>query len=746
MEALLAAHAEAEAEGDLDRPLLARDPEGDGAVDPADDLLVGHALGPWRLEERIGEGGMGTVYRAHRTDGAYERAVAVKLLRRGTDALARRLAAERRILGRLEHPNIARLYDSGVFDGAPYLVMELVVGEPLVAYAEHRGLSVDERLRLFLQVCDAVAYAHHHLVVHRDLKPSNVLVTEDARGRPQVKLLDFGIATLLADDGAALTQAGGAMTPAYAAPEQVRGGTVTTATDVYALGVLLYELLTGRRPYELGGRTARQVERIVCDVEPPRPSQASDPALGRRLRGDLDTVVAKAMAKEPDRRYLSAEALAEDLHRHLDGQPVRARAPSVGYHARKFAARHRVGVLAVVAVVVALAGGMGAALWQGRIAQEERDTAERRFDIAREAAQAMLYDVHDVVADLPGSTPAREVIVRRSLDYLGRLADEAGRDDALRLDLASAYLRVGNVLGNPTAHNLGRLDDARASYRQGLAVLPIAPPESLAISAGRLRGVLYEKLADVTAYRGDPEGALALMDSALVRYRGNADAEPASSEHRLTLAIGHLKHGDYAGNPNFPNAGRPEDALRDYRDMLVLLNGVPETADPNRLLRLRGINFERLGSLHLAQGDPDAALDAYTRSLAIREALAGRDPASTNVRRDVGVAHEKLGEVLRAMGQLEASLTAYEAAVAIYRGLFETDPRNAQARQTLAVGLLHLGDVLGGPPPSLGRRADARGYHAESVALLEPVIEEDPANAQAQALLDEARRALAGVR
>jgi non-specific serine/threonine protein kinase/serine/threonine-protein kinase len=750
VEALLAAHDGAEATGRLERPLFDRPALADDG--PGEGPAAGRTVGPWRLIERIGAGGMGAVYRAVRADGAYERAVAVKLLHPGLDAggaLARRLAAERRILARLEHPGIARLYDGGVSaDGLPYLVMELVDGAPLTAYAERHALPADDRLRVFLQVCDAVAYAHRHLVVHRDLKPSNVLVADDGRGQPQAKLLDFGIATLLSgpDTDAALTRTAGAMTPAYAAPEQLRGEAVTTATDVYALGVLLYELLTGRRPYDLTGKTASEVERVVCETAPPRPSQAAPPEHARRLRGDLDLIAAKALEKEPARRYASAEALAEDIRCHLDGRPVGARPPSAGYRVGKFVRRHRAGVAAAAAVVLALVGGLGAALWQARVAAAERDAAERRFEVAREAARAMLYDVHDAVADLPGSTAAREVIVRRSLDYLGRLAAEAGDDAALRLDLASAYLRVGNVLGNPNDHNLGRLSDAQASYRRGLAVLPIAPSESLAVPVGHVRGVLYEKLADVTAYRGDPGGALALMDSALARYRGNADAEPASPERRLTLAVGHLKRGDYAGNPNFPNAGRPADALRDYEAMLVLLNGVDETADPDRLLRLRGLNYERLGSLHLALGDPTAAHDAYARSLAIREVLGRRDPASTNVRRDVGVAHEKLGEVLRAQGHVREALAEYESAAAVYRRLFEADSQNAQARQTLAIGHLHLGDILGGAPPNLGDRTAARHHYARAVALLRPVAEADPANEQVRAVLAEARRALDALR
>lgn len=343
---LVLAHEAAERLGHLEHPVAL-------PIDP----FVGRRVGPWRLVERVGEGGMGTVFRAERDDGLYVRTVAVKLLRPGPNmtSLARRLQAECQILATLEHPHIARLYDSGLSDdGLPYLALEYVDGVSITQNATSLGLTISDRLMLFLQVCDAVTYAHRHLVVHRDLKPSNVLVTNTDDG-PHVRLVDFGIAKLLDDDGLQTLTHDAALTPAYAAPEQLTGGSITTATDVYALGVLLYELLAERRPYDLSGKTAAQIERTVCDTEPPRPSQQTSQTRSSLLKGDLDTIILKALEKDLNRRYPSAYELAADIRRHQEGYPIEARPASAIYRLRTFVRRNRTGVTTAASVLLLLA-------------------------------------------------------------------------------------------------------------------------------------------------------------------------------------------------------------------------------------------------------------------------------------------------------------------------------------------------------------------------------------------------------
>ncbi|NBC17317.1 MAG: protein kinase, partial [Bacteroidetes bacterium] len=387
-------------------------------ADLADGFAPGERVGPYRLQHEIGRGGMGAVYLAERVDGQFDRRVALKVIKRGmdTDEILHRFRFERQILARLEHPHIARLYDAGVTDdGRPYLAMEYVDGQPLHRYCDGRTLPVDERLRLFQTVCAAVQFAHQNLVIHRDLKPSNILVTEGGA----VKLLDFGIAKLLSDEatGAPLTRTGvRVLTPEYAAPEQRTDSVVTTAADVYALGVVLYELLTGRRPLAPDAlpdtapeppstAVTKPTERSHADgttttLTPETVStarQTSAERLRRRLRGDLDVIVLKALRPEPERRYASAEAFLEDIKRHLDGLPVQARPDTLGYRLRKFVQRHTAGVAAAAAVLALILAF--SVLHTTRVTQE-RNLARQERDKAAEVAAFLegLFDASDPFA------------------------------------------------------------------------------------------------------------------------------------------------------------------------------------------------------------------------------------------------------------------------------------------------------------------------------------------------------------
>lgn len=436
----------------------------------------GRRVGSYEIRGEVGRGGMGTVYRAVRADDAFHKEVALKLVRSGRSSteVLKRFRAERQILARLDHPNIARLLDGGATEeGAPYLVMEYVVGRPIDAYCEERALRTSARLTLFRAVCAAVQYAHQNLVVHRDLKPGNILVTED--GVP--KLLDFGIAKVLADDPTeAPTQtAFPALTPDYASPEQVRAEPVTTASDVYSLGVVLYEVLTGHRPYRVGTPVPAEIVRVVCELEPQKPStivrrartteattesatapaysaaprpETDDPRLRQlagELQGDLDTIVLKALRKEPSRRYASAQDLSDDIGRYLDGRPVLARADTLGYRAAKFVRRHKAAVASAGLVFLSLVGGIVATAAQARIAEVHRQRAERHLTEVRSLARSFLFEIHDSLRDLEGAEKARLTIVKRALEYLDRLAPEAGEDGPLLEELASSYERVGDV-------------------------------------------------------------------------------------------------------------------------------------------------------------------------------------------------------------------------------------------------------------------------------------------------------------
>ncbi|NBC18727.1 MAG: protein kinase, partial [Bacteroidetes bacterium] len=498
--------------------------------------LEGRRVGPYEIARRIGQGGMGAVYLAERADGQFEQQVALKLVRHGLHGTegARRFLAERQILARLQHPHIARLLDGGITeDGQPYFAMEYVDGLPLDAYCDEHELGIETRLRLFQTVCDAVHYAHQNLIVHRDLKPSNILVTEDPGSgpgqAPQVKLLDFGIAKLIdvEDEGDLLTRTGmPVLTPAYASPEQVRCQPITTASDVYTLGVVLFELLTGQRPYDVQGRSPSEVEEMVCETEPPAPSaivtrpapgSASDApptrtsgspeVLRRRLAGDLDTIILKAMQKEPGRRYASAEALRDDLQRHLDGLPVTARPSTLGYRARTFVRRHRTGVTAAALVALAVLAGIVGTVWQARVAAQERDAARQEAAKAERVA-SFLIDVFETPdpSEARGDTiTAREILDRGAR----RVRTELAAEPAVQAQMMDVIGRV--------YQNLGLYDRAGALLDEALTLRRTTPD----VAPGDLAASLHHKAVLLHA-RGAYDAADSLYQRALQMRRDRA--------------------------------------------------------------------------------------------------------------------------------------------------------------------------------------------------------------------------------
>ncbi len=487
--------------------------------------LTGRMMGPFRLIEPIGHGGMGVVYRAERTTSEFTQVAAVKVIDAPLQSaeMLRHFRTERQILAGLRHPSIVTLLDGGVGDdGYAFLAMEYVDGVAITAHTAAASLSLEERLRLIQRVCGAVQYAHQHGVVHRDLKPANILVTAD--GVP--KVLDFGVAKLLSPTPSSPADTVTSpwrlpLTPNYASPEQLRGLPVTTACDIYALGVLLYELLTGARPYDTAGLPLDEVLRIVTDVDPRRPSAAATASLpypARVLRGDLDAIVLKAMSKDPARRYASAQELSEDLGRSLTRQPVIAREPSLGYVIAKTAERHRAAFAAAGISVLALLVALSVSLWERHLAVVERNRATARFNDVRQIADALIFKFDNAVQALPGSTPLRRQIVAEGLGYLEKLMSEPQRDETLTFEMARAYHRIGDVQGNPTVANLGDRDAARVSYRKAVALLrPLAGPPAVVHDAAIELGRIEIALATVANIVGDQtEVTAALADATRV--------------------------------------------------------------------------------------------------------------------------------------------------------------------------------------------------------------------------------------
>jgi serine/threonine protein kinase len=694
-------------------------------ADPGE-LAIGQRIGPYTVGRELGEGGMGVVYQATRDDVG--KTVALKLVRHGRLASPehlRRFLLERRVLARLEHPNIARLLDAGVTDsGLPYLAMEYVDGEPIDEYCDARRLTVEERLTLFGHVCDAVHYAHRHLVIHRDLKPSNIAVT----GEGMVKLLDFGIATMLEEGGRAegrLTRTGLVMlTPDYAAPEQVKGEPVTTAADVYALGLLLFELLTGQRPFHRKFRTTPELLQAIAEEHPESPSvvvrrsrtasraggtaeQLSPDAAGaarrmhplrlsRRLAGDLDTIVLKALKKEPERRYHSAQELREDIDRHLAGRPVRARGDSLWYRSRKFVGRYRVAVAASALIVLTLAAGAIATTVQARRAEAERAVAEQRFRDVRALAGALVSDVHDAISDLPGSLPVRATLVTRALEHLDRLYHQSGDDPALKREIAAAYVELGLVQGNPTAANLGDLAAARRSFERALSIAQaLVAADSSDHAARRTLALAHEKMSDADAWGGRLPQGVGHARSALEQWHLLAAASPASVSALRAVATSHVKLGDLLGNPNLPSLSDAAGATREYQHALALLHAVPrDSLNDWTTRRLLALVHERLGSMLTAGGRRAEGIAKLEQALAIREGLVRERGASVNALRDLAVAHQVLCEAHLAAGHGDEALVHCRQGVALYESLRSADPRNAQSLHDLALGELSMHKVL----------------------------------------------------
>ncbi len=491
-------------------------------------------VGPYRILSRLGSGGMGIVYLADRDDGQFRMKVAVKMVACAfqDESVAIRFLHERQILANLDHPNITRLLDGGVAaSGSPYLVMEYVDGIPIHEYADAHRLSVRDRIALFLQVSAAVAYAHRNLVVHRDLKPGNILVTNS--GVP--KLLDFGIAKLL--DDAAPTQATGAtiMTPGYASPEQLRGEPVTTATDVYSLGMVLYELLIGARPFRDSDR-----ERAWHEITPIRSASLVTPAaavqrsatpeaLRQMLEGDLTTVLTKALSYNVANRYSSVDRFADDLERHLADRPILARPQTLLYRARKFIARNRFSAAIALFAIISIIVGAAAAIFQKRV-------AERRFAEVRQLAHYVLFDLYDGVGELSGSTPVRAQMAQRATTYLNTLAGEVRGDTGLRLEVADGYRRLGDIQGNVFGNSLGDTKSALESYARGLSLLDRG---SRGLQNERLRALFEMNSAEIASMTTVSDDGVARMHTSLSHFERSV-SHPPSSEDDFQLGRAYL--------------------------------------------------------------------------------------------------------------------------------------------------------------------------------------------------------------
>ncbi|HKF55557.1 MAG TPA: serine/threonine-protein kinase [Blastocatellia bacterium] len=715
--------------------------------------MIGRRVGPYKIVREIGRGGMGAVYLGVRADDQFSKRVAIKLVLSdmNTGFIVRQFLSERQILANLDHPNIARLLDGGTTEeGLPYFVMEYIEGQPIREYCDTHRLSTEERLALFREVCSAVHFAHQNLVIHRDIKPSNILVTSDGK----IKLLDFGIARLLAPGPGygEMTQAR-VMTPDYASPEQARGDPITTASDIYSLGVLLYELLSGHRPYRITTASQPEIIRAICEEEPGKPSTAiarvetipgrdgdtevtltpesvskargSEPdKLRRQLEGDLDNIVLKALRKEPQRRYVSAEQFSEDIRRYTEGLPVIARKDTFSYRASKFVRRHRAAVAAAALTSVVLLAGAGATAWEAHLANVQRDKAQRRFNEVRKLANAVLFKYHDSIEKLPGSTPVREMLVKDALEYLDNLSRDSEGDVQLQRELAEAYKKVGEVQGGVSVGgNTGDTAGMVESYRKSLDIREkIARTRDATSDDRRNLARTYNSVADALQRTGDPAGGLELSRKALEIYTALAAPDPAGITTRSDVALADWHVANMLGTiGNYPEAiDTYWKAARIYQELATA-----EPSNPNHK-RNQVLTYKYLGSLLELTGDVQGALDLSRKAVATDQALVDVEPNDASAKLDLSFSYGVLAKALTRTGDLDGALESARKALELALAVSEADPKNAFAKGALGKAYRGLGEAA----RRRGDVASAVDSDRKAVDTFEALLASDPKNGQ----------------
>jgi eukaryotic-like serine/threonine-protein kinase len=734
VESLLESHQQA---GDsfLNAPALA-------SVEPDPELhrsaMIGRRIGSWQIVAWIGAGGMGEVYRAVRADEQYQKQVALKQLRLGPDPsfVIGRFKNERQILASLEHPNIARLLDGGTTeDGLPYFVMELIEGQPIDEFCNAHRLSISERLVLFRKVCAAVQYAHQCLIVHRDIKPGNILVTAD--GTP--RLLDFGIAKILTEDsginGARTATAFAALTPGYASPEQVLGNPITTASDVYSLGVVLYELLTGRPPYRILNRSPREIERAVCETEPERPSSAviriqttgapqaetgspetaavpegSLQKLSKRLAGDLDNIVLMALRKEPARRYASVDQFSQDIQRHLEHLPIIARKATAIYRARKFVARYKSGVAAAALVGLTLIAGVVISLREARLARAERARAERRFNDVRNLSNTLLFQIDDSIKDLPGSTQAQQLLVSSAQQYLDSLSQEASGDVSLLHQLAEGYGRLGLIQGSHRGPTLGNWGSAIQSLRKAVSLReaivranPSDPHDQQALQES------YEDLAD-PLLSVDLKEAAVYVDKSLKLAEALYSQDPSNTDRMHALSLAYQDQAQVLTRHN--DLARATTVQARGLDLASRLAAAVPSASNQTLLSAA---HKQMGGLLIAQKKYPQALSEYQAALSLDDSLLRTHPDNANARYAITFTYSDIGFIYWKERNYNAALTNYRIVLGLREALAKADPHDARAIVGVGRTCGYMADVL----RDQNKPGEALNYDLRRLAILQ---------------------------
>ncbi len=652
-----------------------------------DAVPSGTSVGPYVIDTLVGRGGMGAVYRAHRSDGQFEQQVAIKIVDMplASDFFRERFRAERQMLAGLAHPYIVRLLDGGVTEaGELYLVMEFIDGLSITEFCAQQSLSIEARLQLFLKVCEAVQYAHRNLIIHRDLKPENILVTEDTTPR----LLDFGTAKIMqplpAQAGSNATRPGmQTFTPRYASPEQVLGQPISIASDIYSLGVLLFVLLTNAQPYELTDFTTEEMLRVICIEPPRRPSLAASPH--GPIAADLDSIVLKALRKDPKDRYPTVEHLAADIQAYLDHRPVEARRGTFRYLAGKFILRNKVSLAAASLVCLSVLAAVVGIGWQTRAAFAQKRMSEARAANLRQLSESLLSEIGDAIRDLPGSTSAQHLLVSRVTEHLDQLSQGTYNDSTTEINLINAYIRLSNLQGNPYHQNIGdpkgalqSLDKALAAARSASA----ANPENRAIT--RSYAIAEKAQSEILFGEGrEPEAIESLAFS--VRVFDQLVSSPDATPEELELtATAYNVLGDFAFRRGKNDPADPASSIAAWRKDLELSKRALKL-DPNfdGSLRRVAVSDWKIGAA-IAEVDPNAAVAECRKSLEAWRRLPISEQSSPTTRSAIVWSYQTLGYALFQSSQYRDAITAYETARGLIEPLATSDPKDTSAQGRLA--------------------------------------------------------------
>ena len=639
-------------------------------------------LGPYEIDSLLGRGGMGAVYLARRADGQYEKTVAIKIvdLPLATEAFYDRFRQERQILAGLDHPHIARLLDGGVSDdGILFLVMEYVEGVRIDEYCRSHNLTLEEKLRLFIAVCGAVQFAHRNLVIHRDIKPDNVLVSED--GTPH--LLDFGTAKLIARDGSVetrgLTREGFlSFTPEYASPEQVLGRPIGTTSDVYSLGVLLYQMLTGRLPYELSDFSAEEMIRIVCERPIARPTSADNTFPD----ADLEAILTKALRKEPEQRYQSVEQLTADLQAYLDHKPVLARKGNLQYLAAKFVRRNRLAISLTAGIVLAVIAGTVAVLHQTRATRAAEQTTEANANDMSHLSDTLLTQLDDTIKQLPGSTQAQQVLVSRVLENLNRAAQNPHSNLPTQISLVNAFVRLGNLQANPYEQNLGDTAGALQSLGKAMEIathLEEQHPHDPAVLLALARA--QDSRGEILSFANNNAGAAENLQASVKTYEELLSTQAATPA--LFFEAGSVIDvlGDLMGqDTGFADA---EAALLEYR-RAISMDDRALAIDPNFMPSRRGLVSMHLKIANvLLDAEPAAALEELRGAMARLDALPKSEQSRLDLKRLQALLLRKQGVALADLGRYSEANPLFAQATSAYQAIAGTDERDVRALRDL---------------------------------------------------------------